>query len=278
MTRAVAYAKVNLALVVGPLRADGKHELVTLLQAVELSDGIELEQSDALMVEGFEDDTIVSAALEALALAAGTEPRWRVRIDKQIPVAAGLGGGSSDAAAALRLANAELAEPRSDDDLRHVVGTIGADVPFFLCRGPQLATGDGTELRPLELPHDYVVLLFVPYGAAKVSTGAVYDAFDERVGPDGFETRADAVLHTVGRIASATDLAALPRSDLASSPLTGELERAGAFRADVSGAGPTVYGLYERSQDAARAAATFSARGQTFVTRPVRDDLPPVAR
>jgi 4-diphosphocytidyl-2-C-methyl-D-erythritol kinase len=278
MTRAVAYAKVNLALVVGPPRADGKHELVTLLQAVELSDGIELEQSDALTVEGFEDDTIVSAALEALALAAGTEPRWRVRIDKQIPVAAGLGGGSSDAAAALRLANAELAEPLSDDDLRRVAGTVGADVPFFLCRGPQLATGDGTELRPLELPDDYGVLLVVPDRAAKESTRAVYDAFDERVGPDGFEARADAVLYTVERIASATDLAALPRNDLASSPLAGELERAGAFRADVSGAGPTVYGLYEQAQDAARAAATFSSRGQTFVTRPVRDDLPPLAR
>jgi 4-diphosphocytidyl-2-C-methyl-D-erythritol kinase len=278
MTRAVAYAKVNLALVVGPARGDGRHELVTLLQAVELSDGIELEQSGVLAVEGFQDDTIVSAALEALALVAGTEPLWRVRIDKQIPVAAGLGGGSSDAAAALRLANAELAEPLADDDLLGVAGTIGADVPFFLRRGPQLATGDGTELRPVELPDDYRVLLVVPDGAAKKSTGAVYDSFDERAGPAGFEARADAVLRTVRRIERATDLAALPPNDLASSPLADELERAGAFRADVSGAGPTVYGLYEHAQDVARVAATFSARGQTFVTRPVRDDLPPLAR
>jgi 4-diphosphocytidyl-2-C-methyl-D-erythritol kinase len=277
MTRTVAHAKVNLALVVGPTRADGRHEVVTLLQAVELSDGIELQQAGALAVEGFEDDTIVSAALEALALAARTEPLWHVRIDKQIPVAAGLGGGSSDAAAALRLANAELAEPLADDDLLRIAGTIGADVPFFLRRGPQLATGDGTELRPVELP-DYGVLLVVPDGAAKESTGAIYDAFDERGGPDGFEERANAVRRTVGRIERATDLAALPRNDLASSPLAGELERAGAFRADVSGAGPTVYGLYENAPDAARAAATFSARGRTFVTRPLRDDLPPLAR
>ena len=184
MTRAAAYAKVNLALVVGPPRGDGRHELVTLLQAVELSDRIELEQSGALTVEGFEDDTIVSAALEALALAARMEPRWRIRIDKQIPVAAGLGGGSSDAAAALRLANAELAEPLADDDLLRVAGTIGADVPFFLRRGPQLATGNGTELRPVELPDDYHVLLVVPDGVAKRSTRAVYDEFDERDGPD----------------------------------------------------------------------------------------------
>ena len=278
MTRAVAYAKVNLALVVGAPRADGRHEVVTLLQAVELSDGIELERADALAIEGFEDDTIVSAALEALALAARTEPRWRIRIDKQIPVAAGLGGGSSDAAAALRLANAELAEPLADDDLLRLAGTVGADVPFFLRLGLQLATGDGTELRPVELPDDYGVLLLVPDGAAKESTGAVYGTFDERGGPDGFEERADAVLRTVGTIERAIDLAALPRNDLASSPLAAELERAGAFRADVSGAGPTVYGLYENAREAAHAAATFSARGQTFVTRPLRDDLPPLAR
>jgi 4-diphosphocytidyl-2-C-methyl-D-erythritol kinase len=278
MTRAVAYAKVNLALVVGPPRAHGRHEVVTLLQAVELSDAIELERADALAIEGFEDDTIVSAALGALALAARTEPRWHVRIDKRIPVAAGLGGGSSDAAAALRLANAELAEPLADDDLLRVAGTIGADVPFFLRHGPQLATGDGTELRPVELPENYTVLLVVPDGAAKESTGTVYAAFDARRGPDGFEERADAVRRTVRRIEGAIDLAALPRNDLASSPLAAELERAGAFRADVSGAGPTVYGLYQNAQEAARAAATFSARGQTFVTRPVRDDLLPLAR
>jgi 4-diphosphocytidyl-2-C-methyl-D-erythritol kinase len=278
MTRAVAHAKVNLALVVGPTRADGRHEVVTLLQAVELSDGIELEQAGALAVEGFEDDTIVSAALEALALAAGTEPRWRVRIAKQIPIAAGLGGGSSDAAAALRLANAQLAEPLADDDLLRIAGTIGADDPVFLRRGPQLATGDGTELRPVELPENYTVLLVVPDGAAKESTRTVYDAFDERGGADGFEERADAVRRTVGRIEGAPDLAALPRNDLASSPLAAELERAGSFRADVSGAGPTVYGLYENAPDAARAATTFSARGRTFVTRPLRDDLPPLAR
>jgi 4-diphosphocytidyl-2-C-methyl-D-erythritol kinase len=278
MTRVVAHAKVNLALVVGPSRGDGRHELVTLLQAVELSDRIELERSGALTVEGFADDTIVSAALEALALAADTEPRWHVRIDKQIPVAAGLGGGSSDAAAALRLANADLAQPLADDELRRVAGTIGADIPFFLRRGPQLATGDGTELRPVELPDDYRVLLVVPDGVAKGSTGAVYDAFDERDGPEGFEERADEVLRMVGRIETARDLAALPRNDLASSPLTDELEQAGAFRADLSGAGPTVYALYANARDAARAAATFSARGRTFVTRPVRDDLPPLAR
>ena len=106
MSRGRAFAKINLALVVGPRRADGKHEVVTVLQRIDLHDEIEVEPADALVVDGFADDTIVREALLALADVAGVAPRWRVRIEKRIPVAAGLGGGSSDAATALQLANA----------------------------------------------------------------------------------------------------------------------------------------------------------------------------
>ena len=111
MKRAQAFAKINLALVVGPVRDDGKHEVVTVLQRVDLADDIELEPAEALTVEGFEDDTLVRRALEALAAAAGVAPRWRACIEKRIPVASGLGGGSSDAASTLVLANADLPEP-----------------------------------------------------------------------------------------------------------------------------------------------------------------------
>ena len=101
MTELRAPAKLNLALVVGPLRPDGRHEVATVLQAIDLCDDIELEPADSLVVEGFAEDTIVRAALIRLAEAAGVTPGWRVRIEKRIPVAGGLGGGSSDAAAAL---------------------------------------------------------------------------------------------------------------------------------------------------------------------------------
>jgi len=94
----IAPAKINLALVVGPARADGKHELTTVYQALDLADEVDVEPAGETLVSGF-DDTIVRKALELL----GGE--WRVRIEKRIPVAAGLGGGSSDAATALRLAN-----------------------------------------------------------------------------------------------------------------------------------------------------------------------------
>lgn len=262
-----AFAKLNLALVVGPLRSDGKHEVATVVQEIELYDDIELEPAPALTVEGFPEDTLVRGALEALAEASSANPSWRVRIGKRIPVAAGLGGGSSDAAAALKLANALLPKPLKLGKLHEIAARLGADVPFFLHGGSQLATGDGAALEPLELPDDYCILLVRP-GESKKSTRAVYHRFDDRDGAVGFDERRAALLETVRRIERPTDLANLPKNDLASSSVAAELERLGAFRADVTGAGPVVYGLFENSEETERAAAALAGAGQTWIVRP----------
>ncbi|GIU94303.1 MAG: 4-diphosphocytidyl-2-C-methyl-D-erythritol kinase [Gaiellaceae bacterium] len=265
-----APAKLNLSLVVGPLRPDGKHEVETVLQALELADRIELEPAPALSVEGFPEDTLVRDALAALRAAAGSEHWWRVRIEKRIPVAAGLGGGSSDAATALRLANATLAEPVGDERLHALAARVGADVPYFLVGGSQLATGDGTVLEPVSLPTDYAVLLVLPHGVRKSSTASVYAALDARDGARGFESRRAALRAALERVSSPRDLATLPPNDLCSSPLAASLVALGAFRADVTGAGPTVYGLFERASDARRAADVLRAAGQVWLTRPAR--------
>jgi 4-diphosphocytidyl-2-C-methyl-D-erythritol kinase len=151
MKRGAAPAKINLALVVGPRRPDGRHELVTVYQRVALTDHLSVERSGVLRVDGFDGDTLVRRAL-ALASDGFT---FSARIKKRIPVAAGLGGGSSDAATALRLANALRETPLGDEALRAAAGRLGADVPYFLTDGPQLGTRDGTELAPVELPQDY---------------------------------------------------------------------------------------------------------------------------
>ena len=261
MTELLAPAKINLALVVGPTRQDGRHEVATVLQRISLADRIALEPADDLRVEGFADDTLVRRALEALAATTGTAPRWRVTIDKQIPVAAGLGGGSSDAAAALRLANWTLHRPQSDRALHELAVGLGADVPFFLTSGPQLGEGDGTVLSPLELPQDYWILLLLPHGEQKQSTGAVYEAFG---GEEGFgERRADLL-----RALALGDLTGLPRNDLASSPLAEKLRAHGAFRADVSGAGPAVYGLFAEQDQALAAHAALAGAGRAWVAAP----------
>ncbi|MGH3134149.1 MAG: 4-(cytidine 5'-diphospho)-2-C-methyl-D-erythritol kinase [Gaiellaceae bacterium] len=271
MSRTRAFAKVNLALVVGPLRSDGKHEVVTVLQAIELHDDVEVELAEELTVEGFDEDTLVRVALEALAGAASVPPAWRVQVEKRIPIAVGLGGGSSDAASALQLANELLAEPLVPEELHRLAARLGADVPFFLRRGSQLGSGDGAELVPIDLPTDFVLLLALPAGESKESTASVYRRFDERNGPEGFDERRDALLAALQGVTRPTDLARLPKNDLAASPLAGELEELGAFRADVSGAGPAVYGLFDAAEDAERAADALVGAEQTWVVRPVLD-------
>ena len=163
--RAVAAAKINLALVVGGPRADGLHEVATVLQRIDVCDRIELSAGEGLVIEGFPDDTIVAAALTGLAAEAGVEPAWCVRISKEIPVAAGLGGGSADAAAALRLANASLPEPLASERLNALAAQLGADVPFFLEPGPKLAEGTGDRLSHIELPQDFWVRARAPHRA-----------------------------------------------------------------------------------------------------------------
>jgi 4-diphosphocytidyl-2-C-methyl-D-erythritol kinase len=266
--RAPAPAKINLALVVGPLREDGKHELVTIYQRVGMSDRIEVTPAAQLRVDGFPGDTLVRGALEALAERAGVEPRWHARIEKRLPVAAGVGGGSSDAATALRLANSTLSEPLQPETLHEIAARLGADIPFFLHEGPQLGTGDGTTLAPLDIPQDFWVLLVLPRYAEKPSTASVYSAFDERDGARGWKERRDALLAALDAVRRPRDLAALPLNDLASSSITDELLGLGAFRADVSGAGPSVYGLFHHKRDAEAAKRALKRPGGTWITPP----------
>ena len=269
MSVARAYAKINLALVVGPPRGDAKHEVATVLQRIDLHDDVALESAASLEIRGFAEDTLVRAALEGIGDAAHVPPHWRVRIVKRIPVAAGLGGGSSDAATALVLANATLVEPLPPICLHPIAAGIGADVPFFLREHPQLATGDGTMLREVALPSGYVVLLVLPVAAVKDSTRTVYERFDEHDGAQGFGERRAALERALAEVGSARDLSHLPRNDLAASPLSQRLEELGAFRADVSGAGPIVYGLFEDGVLATRAREELRSLGKTWLARPL---------
>jgi 4-diphosphocytidyl-2-C-methyl-D-erythritol kinase len=266
MRRAAAAAKINLALVVGPRRADGFHEVVTIYQRIALADRISVQRSEQLKVDGFAADTLVRRALERVADGGGSS--FAARIEKRIPVAAGLGGGSSDAATALRLANELRDEPQPPAALRAQARELGADVPFFLEDGPQLGSGDGRDLSPVALPQDYWILLVLPRDSEKRSTKHVYEAFDERDGARGYEERRAALLGLLDSLRRPRDLAALPPNDLASSPVADELRELGAFRADVTGAGPAVYGLFLHGAHAREARKRISPKGRTWLTAP----------
>jgi 4-diphosphocytidyl-2-C-methyl-D-erythritol kinase len=196
-----------------------------------------------------------------------------VRLRKRIPVAAGLGGGSADAAAALALANATLPQPFDEDALHELASTLGADVPFFLTPGPKLAEGAGERLAPLQLPQDFWVLVALPRRVRKTGTGAVYRRFDELGGGAGFGERKAALLDALATCRRPRDFAAFPPNDLAaaagSEQFTDRLRALGAFRADVTGSGPAVYGLFHRREHAVAAARRLRLRARVWVGAPV---------
>jgi 4-diphosphocytidyl-2-C-methyl-D-erythritol kinase len=273
MRRLPAAAKINLALVVGGRRPDGLHEVATVMQRVDICDHIEVERATATAVEGYREDTIVRAALERLAAETAMPGGWRVRLRKGIPVAAGLGGGSADAAAVLVLANAMLAEPLPRARLHDLAAGLGADVPFFVEPGPKLAEGAGERLTPLDLPQDFWVLIALPRTARKGSTADVYQRFDELGGSIGFEERKARLIEDLSAARRPRDFAAFPPNDLATAAgendLVDRLVAAGAFRADVSGSGPAVYALFHRLEDARSGARAVRRGARVWVAAPV---------
>jgi 4-diphosphocytidyl-2-C-methyl-D-erythritol kinase len=273
MRRVPVAAKINLALIVGERGEDGLHEVATVLQRIDVCDRITLAPAPTTEVTGFADDTLVGTALTKLAEAANGGAAWRARLDKRIPVAAGLGGGSADAAAALTLANATLDRPLPPERLHELAAELGADVPFFLQPGPKLAERAGERLTPLELPQDFWVVVAVPRDARKDATASVYDRFDSADGGAGFEERKAELLAAIAACRRPRDFARFPANDLAeaagTAALADELREHGAFRADVTGAGPAVYGLFHRRAQAVAAARRVRRRARVWVAAPV---------
>ncbi len=192
LTRALtllAPAKLNLGLEVIGKRPDGYHEVVTILQTVSLFDRLELSPAETLDYEpppGIADD-LVARALDELARR-GIEVAARIRLGKQIPVAAGLGGGSSDAGTLLgALALAGVPHALIDE----VAAGLGSDVPFFVRGGTALATGRGTELEPLPTPPGWFVVV-VPRLHLPGKTRQLYQALEPGDFSDGSATRAQA--------------------------------------------------------------------------------------
>ncbi|MFQ5425558.1 MAG: 4-(cytidine 5'-diphospho)-2-C-methyl-D-erythritol kinase [Gaiellales bacterium] len=269
-----APSKINLSLVVGQTVAGGLHELATVMQRVDIADRLSVERASSLEVRGFPDDTLVTRALESLASAARPGHSFRVSIDKRIPAAAGLGGGSADAAAALTIANRLLAASVSPSRLHQLAATIGSDVPFFLDAGPKLVEGTGERLRSIDLPQDYFVVIALPHDVEKRSTGAVYRTFDQLGGGGAFVSRRGQLVDALAVCGRARDLARLPGNDLAqasgASTHASRLSELGAFRADVSGAGPSVYGLFTNRSAAERAREAMDRHhAETWLTVPV---------
>jgi 4-diphosphocytidyl-2-C-methyl-D-erythritol kinase len=263
--RALAPAKVNLGLFVGPVRAgDGRHELVSVMQSISLADELTLEaaplgsERDEVICPGVpvaSEQNLAAAALRAFRARTGWQaPPLRLSIVKRIPVAAGLGGGSADAAAALRLAR--HASGLGDEQLLRTLGAeLGADVPAQISPGRWLASGAGEqlqELAPARSPFGVLVLAL----ETALSTAAVYAEADRlqlvRTHRTLEERRRElrAALEHGAALPAATELLHndLQRAAVSLCPQIAEAlaqaRSAGAELALVSGSGPTVLGLF----------------------------------
>jgi 4-diphosphocytidyl-2-C-methyl-D-erythritol kinase len=268
-----APAKLNLCLFLGPRRAhDGRHELVTVFQPLTLADRVTLEpapfgaRGDEVVCPGVEGDNLAAAALRAFrARTNWSGPPVRLQIEKRIPVAAGMAGGSADAAAALRLA-ARAAGTGDDALLREVAFDLGADVPAQVRPARYLATGAGEELRALGGPGTSYALLVLP-AAEPLSTADVYRRADEM----GLARDGTALRERLDRVAA-------EGADLSDELIVNDLEpaaralcpaiddalaavgAAGADRALVCGSGPTVVGLFRRPEAARGALVALAGR------------------
>jgi 4-diphosphocytidyl-2-C-methyl-D-erythritol kinase len=253
-----AYAKLNLVLQVGAPRPDGMHPLCSIFASIDLADEVEVAPAaeDAVDCPGVDGPNLAARAVEVLRRRVPTLPPLAVRIEKRIPVAAGLGGGSADAAAVLRAANRVAAEPLAAAELRELATELGSDVPSQVEPGHAIVQGAGEVVEPLELSRLGAVL--VPQ-AEGLSTAEVYAQLDrmrawrEALDPDRLrEIAARGDLPT--RLESDLEPAALAlRPELADVLET--LRAAGAPRALVSGSGPTCFGLFEDRAAAEAAAA-----------------------
>ena len=243
-----APGKVNLCLFLGPVRADGRHELVTLFESVSLADLIEVtpvpaSTGDQIVCPGIEGPNIVKQALEGLRAGGWDAPPVRVVIDKRIPVAGGMGGGSADAAAVLRLASA-LA-PVGSDVVAELAASLGADVPSQIVPGVSIGTGAGdtVERRPPLAPHAFVI---VPQQFG-LSTAQVYREAD-RLSLPRHESDLAARLREIRARSYPPFVNDLEPAALSLRPEIGRaldaVRKAGAMGAMVSGSGPTVFGLF----------------------------------
>jgi 4-diphosphocytidyl-2-C-methyl-D-erythritol kinase len=253
MTTLVARApgKVNLSLFVGAPRADGLHPLVSVVQAVSLADELTLEATgdeDEVVCPGVEGPNLAGRALALFREATGWHgPPQRLHIAKRVPIAAGMGGGSGDAAAALRLA-AHAAGGAPAGLLHELAVTLGADVPSQLAPGRVLMSGAGEHVDRLPDP-DPFGLVIVPSEHA-LSTPAVYAAFDRLTTartPEELDAAAAAAL--AGEPPPAVN--DLQDAARALCPAIDEALFDGAL---VSGSGPRVFATYP-TPEAARAAA-----------------------
>ncbi len=264
--RVAAPAKINFFLRILAKEESGYHQLETLYCAVDLCDEIEIDRTErGVSVEvvgpsvGPDEENLAYRAADAFLQAAGFTAGVHVRLTKNIPIGAGLGGGSSDAGATLRALNTLLGEPFSASALLQIAGRLGADVPFFACgAGAALAWGRGERLLPIPGAPRLSVLLALP--SVQIATGEAYErlSFAESIVPSTLALDALCQTETLVELAANDFEATVFEHHPELGELREALQEAGALTARLSGSGAALFGLFDDRAAADHAQASLS--------------------
>jgi 4-diphosphocytidyl-2-C-methyl-D-erythritol kinase len=280
MRQYAARAKINLFLDVKEKRPDGYHEVCTVLQSVDLADDIRVSPGGGAPTVNYRDcptcdfhDDLIIKAWQALLDATGNAPPFSAEVTKRIPVAAGLGGGSADAAAGLVAFNDIFSLGLSSDDLREIAARVGADVPFFIDGGAAVGRGAGELLEPAPVMPDCNIVLIKP--PVDIATDRAYKDLDGYSGLQPLDEAPilaalasndyQAVCRSIGNSFEPVVFERHPEIEVFKAGAIAE----GADAACLSGSGSTVFALTRDKEAADRIAAGASAAGaKVFQTKP----------
>jgi len=277
-----AYAKINLGIKIVGRRPDGYHEILSMAQCVDLADVLdfELASSDQLTCSldslSTGPDNLVCRAVDAFhAQLDRPAQSFRIHLEKNIPIGAGLGGGSADAAAALRALNRFYDQPFSNADLRQIAATLGSDIPFLVEGGTALMRGRGEILESLSW--EGAVFYVLAYPDVEISTAWAYG----QLGPSLTENSPyfNFIVSLSGGCVDHDRLFEVLENDFTPAvertypivaELRSQLDRVGARATLMSGSGSTVYGIFDDRKTASQVQSALQRQGcRSFLCQPV---------
>jgi 4-diphosphocytidyl-2-C-methyl-D-erythritol kinase len=281
-----AYAKLNLSLDVVAKRPDGYHDILSVMQSVELCDTVRISarpgalsraSCDAAYLPGDRRNTAVRAAEAFFGYMGITDMGARMEIAKRIPTCAGMGGGSADAAAVLRGLNEMFSAGLSAERLEELGRSVGADVPFCVLNGTSLAQGLGERLTRLPpLPRCDIVILKPPFSASTAALFAKLNCgnIDRRPDTDGLleAIRAGSLPDAARRMYNVFEDVIEQRAEIARVKDT--LLDSGALGATMTGTGSAVFGIFDDPKAANTARAALAGSGEVFMAAPVAPPFP----
>lgn len=258
----ISPAKINLALAIYKKKDDGYHSLSSVMQTLSLADKITVEEHDLISVTSdfapCGEDNICYKAARVFSRYGGA----RIHIEKKIPLAAGLGGGSSNAAAVLLALNRIFGNPLSEERLEKAALSLGADVPMFLKGGTLMVGGVGEELSSIKSLECGIVII---KDGVKASTGEMYKRLDDI----GLSDRRKDVKRLAESIETGDikNISSLIFNDFEKvcpcDEIKADLISSGAYGACLSGSGPSVFGIFKDLQSAERAATKLKEKYET---------------